>query len=555
MTMATQFVDKSPAEMLYHWEKETPNKVFLRQPFEGQIREYTWKDVCDQARRMATAMQQMGIKEGDVVCITGKNTAHWLMADFASMMIGAVTVGLYPKLSTEHASYILNHCEAKVVFLGPQEDLNPLLAGIPAGVQKISFPYKGVHGGDHDWDTLVGSHQPLEGNPTYSEDRMWTLIYTSGTTGNPKGVALSGEAVNFCARGLLEVIGPSGNERLFSYLPLAHIFERGAVELFALYGNAEVTFLEDVRNFAKELAAVAPTRFVAVPVIWAKFQNGILQKMPQEKLEKLTRIPILSGFIKKKIKTGLGLQNSKLCLTGAAPIPKSTLEWFDKYLDLQIYQGWGMSENTAYATVTLPGANRWGSVGKPMPRSEVKIAENGEILTRSKANMMGYYKEPEKTAECIDADGWIHTGDKGSFDEDGFLYITGRVKDIFKTAKGKYIAPAPIEGALSQDTHLEIVSLMGAGMNQPVAIAVLSEAGMKASKEQVEKSVEATMEAMNKTLEAHEKVQAVIISKELWTPDNGMLTPTMKTKRNVVEERYGDLIQQADAGSAKVIWE
>lgn len=295
--------------------------------------------------------------------------------------------------------------------------------------------------------------------------------------------------------------------------------------------------------------------FVAVPAVWTRLQHGVLEKMPQEKLDKLLRIPILRGIIRKKIKTALGLQNVRFAISGAAPISKPTLEWWDR-MGITIHEGYAMSENTAYAFINWPGKARFGSVGQALPNSEVKIADDGEILTRSGATMAGYYKQPDKTAEAIDEDGWLHTGDRGRVDEDGYLFITGRVKDIFKTEKGKYVAPAPIEGKFGGNSDIESLCMIGAGLKQPVLLVSLSEEGQHKDKAAVEAGLLASLKEVNATLEAHELIAGIGVCKEPWTIDNGLLTPTMKIKRNVVEDQYQDLVQQCcDAGRGQVVWE
>lgn len=546
---------KTPIEMLYQWEQQTPDRVYLRQPADDVWQEYTWAQVADQARRMASAIAAMDLPEKSCIAIAGRNTAHWFMADFAIQMAGHVSVGLYPKQATETVKYILGHCEAKLIFIGPMDDPECVTDGIPEGVRRITFPYPGVAPGDASWDELVAANEPLQGEPKPSAEDIFTLIYTSGTTGNPKGVTLSYGNIMTAVPGAAQVIEVSRDDRLFSYLPLAHIFERAVVELNSLYNNVEVSFLEELKKFPVQLPLVAPTMFVAVPAVWTRLQHGILEKMPQQKLDRLLRIPILNNLIRKKIKTALGLQNVRFAISGAAPISVSTLEWWDR-MGITIHEGYAMSENTAYAFINWPGKARFGSVGQGLPGSEAKIAEDGEILTRGGATMQGYYKQPDKTAEAIDADGWLHTGDRGRIDDDGYLFITGRVKDIFKTEKGKYVAPAPIEGQFGKNADIESLCMIGAGLKQPVLLVSLSEEGRHKDRAAVEAGLLATLKEVNEGLEAHEVITAIGVCAEPWSIDNGLLTPTMKIKRNVVEAHYQDLVQQcSQAGKGKLIWQ
>ena len=349
---------------------------------------------------------------------------------------------------------------------------------------------------------------------------------------------------------------PVGEERFFSYLPLAHAFERGAVLGLSLYLGGEVHFLEQLEKLAEQLPQVAPTRFYGVPLVYGRFQAGVLKKMPQKKLERLMRIPVLSSLIRKKILKGLGLHEARYVFSGAAPLPIPLMEWFQKYLKLEVLQGYGMTENSIYATANVPGQSRMGSVGKPLPNAGFKLSDADEILFKHPGVMAGYYKEPEKTRETFTEDGYLRTGDKGRVDEDGYVYITGRVKDIFKTLKGKYVSPAPIEGQLTRNTDIDQLCMVGMGLKQPLMLVSLMPGTTDSkSREDIEKELAADMHFVNKKLEAHEQIAKIVVVKDAWTIDNGVMTPTMKVKRAEVEKRYGDLIEKEAAVRADVGWE
>ncbi len=551
---------KNPVETLLQWAKERPNQGWLYQPVNGVWKRYTWAECEAQVRSMATALRNLGLEPGARIAISGRNTAHWFLADLAIAMAGYVSVGLYPKQAPEAVKYILNHAEAKAIFIGPMPDVGEFMAALPKGIITIAFPYADVPPCDHQWDDLVRKSEPFAGYQAPDPKQLVSLIYTSGTTGNPKGVMITGENLTFATQGLLKVMPAQGQERFFSYLPLAHAFERGAVEMASIYLGAEVWFLENLDKLAEQLKEVAPTRFYGVPLVYNRIQSGVLKKIPQEKLDRLVKIPVLSSLIKKKIKKGIGLHNARYLFVGAAPMPVPLMQWFQK-IGITVLQGYGMTENNIYATANLPHANRLGSVGRALPGADMRIYEpddkgEGEIQFKHPGVTPGYYKDPEKTAELFTADGWLRTGDKGRIDQDGYLFITGRVKDIFKTLKGKYVAPAPIEGALSRNTDIDQLCLVGAGLKQPVMIVTLSQAGLAKPREEVEKGLVADMEAVNATLEPHEQIAKILIAKDAWTIDNGIMTPTMKVKRNEVEKRYMPLLQRHDGDyKTKVIWE
>jgi long-chain acyl-CoA synthetase len=551
---------KNPLQMLFHWADKHPDKPFLFYATDGKWSSLTWGQVADQVRRMASALKAV-LPPGSRVAISGRNTAHWIMADQAVAMAGMVSIGLYPKQSEAHTRYILEHSESKLVFVGPAPDIGEFMASIPKGIKTCSFPYPDVPLCDYAWDELTAKHAPLKEIPVAKADDLLTLIYTSGTTGNPKGVMITYGNMMFAAKGLEQVMPPiPSGERFFSYLPLAHAFERGAVELTALYFDAEIHFLENIDKLAEQLAEVAPTRFFAVPLVYGRIQAGVLRKLPQEKLEKIMKIPILRGFIRRKILKGIGLHNARICVSGAAPLPIPLMEWFKKYLGLEILQGYGMTENSIYATFTRPGKNRIGAVGQEMPNANMKIDSpdakgEGEILYKHPGVTPGYYKEPEKTRELFNAEGYLRTGDKGRVDKDGYLYITGRVKDIFKTLKGKYVAPAPIEGAMARNVDIDQLCLVGSGLKQPILIVSPTPAARGKTKEDFEQGLLADIEAVNGPLEDHEKIAKVIVAKDSWTIDNGIMTPTMKVKRNEVEKRYHNLLAAHDGTKTKVVWE
>lgn len=545
----------APVQQFLSRVQQHPDKVYLRQPVNGVWNEYTWAQVAEQVARMASALTALGIKRGDVIATSGRNTAHWIMGDLAALSIGACNVGLYPKMSGEHIEYVLKHCEAKALLINPAEDVANVVANTPAGVIKIGAPYEEVSCDvDHYWDDLVQQYDPLPEPVTPDPSDLATLIYTSGTTGDPKGVELRVGGVQWAMTGLVGLLGDADPEpRWFSYLPLAHVFERGVVGLASLYMGAEISFLENLNTFQRDLVSVQPSRMVGVPLIWQRLQAGILQKMPEKKLNRLLKIPVLNNIVRKKVKEGLGLQNTRICISGAAPLAPATIEFFTR-LGLPISQGYGMSENMAYTSIDYPPRKEPGSVGKALPGCETKITDDGELLIRHPAVFTGYYKAPDKTAETIEPDGWMHTGDRARIDDEGYIFITGRVKDLFKTDKGKYVSPVPIESKLGKNGLIESLCLIGAGQKQPVMICTTSEAANDLSDEEVAASIEADVLALNETLENHEFIAKTIVSRKQWTIEDGHYTPTMKVRRHFIEELYNDQIPNWYASDNEVIW-
>jgi long-subunit acyl-CoA synthetase (AMP-forming) len=526
---------KSPLEMFYHWEKETPNKLYMRQPINGEWNHWTWSETATQVRKMAAYLKFLDFPANSKIATLSKNCAHWIISDLAIMMAGHVSVPLYPNLKSESITQILEHSEAKLLFVGKLDDYESIRPGVPNDLPCIAFPFYSEEGYPI-WDDLIKDVEPMSENVVRKPNEIATIIYTSGTTGMPKGVMHKFYNFSFATSNAVPLLGLATEERFFSYLPLCHIAERLLVEMGSLYSGGMVSFAESLDTFAQNLADTKPTAFLGVPRIWTKFQQGILGKLPQKKLNVLLSIPIVSSLIKKKIKSGLGLQEARNIFTGAAPTPVSTLKWFER-LGIPIQEAYAMTENCCYSHVTLNDGIKFGSVGKALPHCEVKLSEENEILIKHVALMDGYYKEDKQTQETI-KDGWLHTGDEGHIDAEGYLKITGRVKDLFKTSKAKYVAPAPIEMKLSANKNIEQVCVVGTGLPQPIALITLSEYGKSRPVEDVYGSLETTLNIVNPKFESHERLKKIVVLDKEWTIENNLLTPSMKIKRNEVERLY-----------------
>ena len=548
-----------PLERFYYWERNHPNKICFTQPIgNGQVTDYTWGEIGNQIRRMAGYLKSVGVEEGTPVGILSKNCAHWIMSDLAIWMAGGVSVPLYPTLAPETIQQILEHSNTKTLFVGKLDGWEDMKPGIPTDVNCISYPLSPPT--DYDtWNDVIASSAPVTDNPTRSHEELATIIYTSGTTGMPKGVMHNFASLAAGASEASNIYEVTSNDRILSYLPLSHVAERMCVELVSVYQGVHVYFAESLDTFASDLKRARPTIFFAVPRIWAKFQSGVFAKLPEKKLNRLFKIPIVSSIVKKKVKTQLGLADVRFCLSGAAPIPNSLLEWYGK-LGLEILEVYGMTENMGYSHGTRSGKSRVGFVGQPNPGVEVKLGDGNEILVKSPATMLGYYKEPEKTAETLDDEGFIHTGDVGHIEADGSLKITGRIKEIFKTSKGKYVAPSPIEGKMMACSHIEQICVVGSGMPQPMALLMLSEADREHlaagnANDEIHKNIEDILRTVNKVVDPHEKLRTAIVVKDDWTVENGFMTPTLKMKRNVLEAHYQDNFESWFDAKIEVQWE
>ncbi len=549
-------------QRLYHWEATTPTRVALSQPMgNGVMQDFTWAQVADQVRRMAAHLQAQGWEPGSKVAILSKNCAWWMMSDLAIWMAGHVSVPLYPTLAAETVRQILTHSEAKAVFVGKLDGWQTMKPGIPEGMPCMGYPLSpaDVVAEHPGWDAICARTPPLAGKPVRAEDELATLIYTSGTTGMPKGVMHTFGNFAWAFAAAIKRVPMDGDDRMLSYLPLAHVVERVLVEHGWLRTGMHIFFAESLDTFAADMQRTRPTIFFSVPRLWVKFQHGVHQKLPEPKLSLLLSIPIVRGLIRKKILGALGLNRCRMAAGGAAPMPLPLLQWYSK-LGLPINEGYGMTENLAVSHLTEPGHDQQGTVGPAYEGVQVRIApDNAEIQMRSQALMLGYYKDPEQTRGAMTPDGWLRTGDKGHIDDQGLLHVTGRVKDLFKTGKGKYVAPAPIEDKLVMHDDVEACVVTGANLGQPLGIVMLSpDSALKrqdpSAKAHLEASLARHLKAINATLDPHERLQCLVVSGAVWSVDNDIITPTFKVKRNRIEALYGHHYEAWEASGQKVIW-
>ncbi|WP_166359630.1 AMP-binding protein [Pseudomonas akapageensis] len=550
-----------------HWELSTPDSIYLTQPLpDGSVQDYSWREVGDQARRMAAHLQSLGLPAKSSIGIFARNTAHWIIADLAIWMAGHVSVPLYTTANSDTVRYVLEHAEIRLLFVGRLEGdaagWNAVCTSIPAGLPLIDLPMSSG-GKGQSWERIVADTAPLQSVVEPAPGELATIIYTSGSTGDPKGVMHSfaamyaAPAVTGCmyANGQ----GTCSNDRLLSYLPLAHTAERAVVEAISLYSGCRVFFNLGLETFSEDLRRARPTIFLSMPRLWGKFYQGVNERIDPARQAAAFADPVEGKALKMQILSSLGLDQVHTGLSGSAPLPVKVMEWY-RALGLELLEGYGMSENFGTSHFSLPGQVRVGYVGAAIPGVECRIGDNNEILVKSPAQMLGYYKRPELTAESYTADGLFRTGDRGELDEQGRLRITGRVKELFKTAKGKYVAPVPIEARLGNHPRVEASCVTGVGLAQPLALLNVSPDTRAAlttaeGRDKVATELEVFLAEVNAQFESHEQLACLVVVAQPWTVANALLTPTLKIRRNLIEEHYQSKIEGWDASRCKVIFE
>jgi len=526
----------------YRWESERSEQSFLKQPYGKTWRSLTYREAGQEARCMASALQAKGYPPGSNISILSKNCYHWLLADLAIQMAGHVSTPFFPNLEKGQLHGVLQQSDTRLLFTGKLESW--FAEAIPSGVDIIRFPhYEGnarVETGEA-WNDLVQQYEPLQGNPLPALDDIWTILFTSGTTGAPKGVVLThrNAATILANEAKHHDLGIFKLEahRFFSFLPLNHVAERISVESACLLVGGTVYFGESLETFARNLQDAQPTFFFAVPRIWTKFQSAIFKRIPPKRFKRLSNLPLVGPFLRKKIRKALGLAEAKVVLTGAAPTPAHLKSWYAD-LGIQLREVYGMTETCGAISVTPLGERGSDSVGKAVSSVEMKIdPESGELMVKTPWMTASYFDDPGKTEELFQ-DGWLRTGDKGRIDATGNLFIIGRISDPFKTSKGQFVVPAPLEDLLLKSPFLEQVCVVGRGMPQPIALAVLSELGKEKSHGEICGDLDRSLSAINMGLASYQRVSTLVLVEEDWSIDNKLLTPTMKVRRNLIDDRY-----------------
>ncbi|MET0728839.1 MAG: AMP-binding protein [Acidimicrobiales bacterium] len=575
----------------------TPTTVALREKRRGRWQPYTWADYAEHAIAIARGLDVLGVKAGDRVAIHSNNRPQWLFADMAIQGLSAISVGLYPTSPAAEVAYLLGHSGSKVLVAEDEEQVDKAMevrGSLPDLRRVVVIDTRGVDMSD---DVLMSLDELEELGATSRLDfaaraaaadpgETAIIVYTSGTTGPPKGAMLSHRNLQAAAEASGSVFQVDERSEVLSYLPLCHIAERLISAIDAVAKGYVVNFGEGADTFAQDLREVQPTFFLGVPRVWEKMMSGVTIRMADAgavkranfnlwmrvgrdvarrrwsggKVSGLDKVRYALGWLLlyRPLREKLGMSRIRGVLSAAAPIAPQVLEFFWT-IGIPIREGYGQTENTAMGTITPEDDVRLGRVGKPLAGTEVRIADDGEILTRGPGTFLGYLNDPVATAETIDADGWLHTGDVGELDEDGFLKITDRKKDIIITAGGKNVSPSEIENMLKVspfvkeamvigDQRRYLTALIGIELDTVSSWAMQQRIGFTTyadltSREEVVALIGDVVNEVNGRLAQVETIKRyTLLPKEL-DQEDGEITATQKVKRQAIEAEYADLIE------------
>ncbi len=604
--MSSQLPLTLPGRLWMHAEQR-PGAIAIREKRLGIWQEYTFRDYLERVGWVARMLWELGVRAGDSVAVISDNRPEWLFADLGTEAVGARTVGIYQTNPPADVAYILNDSRCKVVICEDQEQYDKVAtvaAETPSVEHVIVIEPRGLRGVSdprlRTWERFLEQGRALAGaEPSWLREQLEQrrpddpamVVYTSGTTGAPKGALLSSRNVLDGSQAFVAQMGAGPSDTVLSYLPLCHVAEKLFGLLFPLTAGATVHFGEAIETVQADLVEVSPTVFLGVPRIWEKMHALVQVKMQDASWLKRTLFKVftrLGARIREREHNGqrrwwgplvwfigdllvyrplqerLGLRRCRFAISGAAPISPELITWFDS-VGIRIYEGYGQTECSGGSHVNIAGARRVGTVGRAIPGVECRLAEDGEVLVRGSSIFLGYLNQPRATAEVLGEDGWLHTGDIGEIDADGFLRITGRKKELIITSGGKNLSPERIQNALKNSPYIKDAVAIGDRRNFVTAliqvdpetvadwalrrkIAFTSYTDLT-QRPEVQKLIAQEVDRANEQLARVEQVRAFRLLPREMTQDAGEVTATQKVRRKAVLEAYSRLVEEMYEGA------
>ena len=541
-------------EAFFRHERQHPDKTYLIQPLAGGTTlELSWRQVGEQARRFAGWLSQQHLPERSQVAILSKNCAHWIIADLAIWMAGHVSVPLPPTLPADALRQMIEHSESRVVVVGKLDDWQRVRPGLPAGIPWVGLPLAEADEQLHDWQS-VQRCAPVQQILARDPAQPATIMYSAGASGLPKGCVLSFASMYFAANNFLRLFLVTEQDRVLSWLPLSHVAERQFVEMQSLLSGMTVYFAHSRSTFIDDLRRARPTLFLGTPSTWQQIRQGVLRRTQQRVLDTALKIPLLGKRLAASMLEQLGLDQVRFAVSSCDVVPAELMDWYHR-IGVRLFEIYGLTENCGYSHVGRPGRLRPSWCGLPNPGVECRLDADQQVLVRSQATMLGYFKDPQRTARKLDEQGFLHTGDRGEIDQEGFLRLSGRISDLFHSAEGRLIVPQPIEHRLLTHGFIEQVCVVGEGLPQPLALLVLTEEARMQPRHEVEKQLEVLLQEVNGQLPRWEQLGCLVVSGDAWVLDDSCLTPTMQLRRGMIRARYQDRFGAWSVSGTTIVWQ
>jgi len=541
-------------EAFFRHERQHPDKTYLIQPLAGGTTlELSWRQVGEQARRFAGWLSQLHLPERSQVAILSKNCAHWIIADLAIWMAGHVSVPLPPTLPADALRQMIEHSESRVVVVGKLDDWQRVRPGLPAGIPWVGLPLAEADEQLHDWQS-VQRCAPVQQILARDPAQPATIMYSAGASGLPKGCVLSFASMYFAANNFLRLFLVTEQDRVLSWLPLSHVAERQFVEMQSLLSGMTVYFAHSRSTFIDDLRRARPTLFLGTPSTWQQIRQGVLRRTQQRVLDTALKIPLLGKRLAASMLEQLGLDQVRFAVSSCGVVPAELMDWYHR-IGVRLFEIYGLTENCGYSHVGRPGRLRPSWCGLPNPGVECRLDADQQVLVRSQATMLGYFKDPQRTARKLDEQGFLHTGDRGEIDQEGFLRLSGRISDLFHSAEGRLIVPQPIEHRLLTHGFIEQVCVVGEGLPQPLALLVLTEEARMLPRHEVEKQLEVLLQEVNGQLPRWEQLGCLVVSGDAWVLDDSCLTPTMQLRRGMIRARYQERFGAWSVSGTTIVWQ